>query len=70
MQFKSSLLFVGEARRLPKIGTVGWNFVIVANVAFNKMSHCSKLFMLMSYCYKMSHLVVMSHSYKMSHFSS
>ncbi len=44
--------------------TVGWNFVAVANVAFNKMSHCSKLLMLMSHCYKMSHIVLMSRSYK------
>ncbi len=50
---------------------MGWNFVAVAYVAFNKMSHCSKLLMLMSHCYKMSHcsklLMLMSHCYKMSH---
>ncbi len=46
---------------------VGWNFVAVANVAFTLMSHCSELLMLMSHCYKMSHILLMSHCSKKGH---
>jgi hypothetical protein len=43
---------------------VRWNYVAVDNVACTLMSHCSKLLMLMSHCYKMSHIVLMSHCSK------
>ncbi len=47
--------------------SVGWNFVAVAKVAFTLMLHCSELLMLMSHCFKMSHILLMSHCSKKGH---